>query len=169
MRANRTRKGSALLEFTLVGIPLIFTLISIFEISRAMWNYHTLAFAMKEGTRYVVVHGFDCTDNGNTCAITVGQVAQKIRDSGIGLDPALLRVTLTSQANPPVNCNPLSSCLNSGTTWPVDPDNRQGQVITITGNLPFQSALAMFWPGANNGVTFPTYNFSASSTEFIQF
>ena len=169
MRAHRTRKGSALLEFTLVGIPLIFTLISIFEISRAMWNYHTLAFAMKEGTRYVVVHGFDCSDNGNTCSITVGQVAQRIKDYGVGLDPSQLNVTLTSRSNAAVNCNPLNSCLGNATAWPANPDNRQGQIITITGNLPFQSALAMFWPGAGPGVTFPAYNFSASSTEGIQF
>ena len=39
---NRER-GTTLLEFTLVGIPLIFLLISTVEISRGMWQYHTLA------------------------------------------------------------------------------------------------------------------------------
>ena len=34
--------GQSLVEFTLVGIPLIFVLISVFEISRGMWMYHTL-------------------------------------------------------------------------------------------------------------------------------
>jgi hypothetical protein len=51
MRTRKQRqRGSAMIEFTLVGIPMIFLLISIFEISRAMWNYHTLAFAIREGT-----------------------------------------------------------------------------------------------------------------------
>ena len=75
-----------MIEFTLVGIPMIFLLISIFEISRAMWNYHTLAFAIREATRYAAVHGSGCsTDPHNSCQATVAQVAQRIQDAGIGL------------------------------------------------------------------------------------
>src|SRR5215471_18790761 len=56
-RRNRQRGGSSLIEFTLVGIPIIFVLISTFEMSRGMWLYHTLAYAAREGTRYAIVHG----------------------------------------------------------------------------------------------------------------
>ena len=84
---KQRQRGSAMIEFTLVGIPMIFLLISIFEMSRAMWNYHTLAFAIREGTRYAVVHGSGCsTDPRNSCQATVAQVAQRIQDAGIGLD-----------------------------------------------------------------------------------
>jgi Flp pilus assembly protein TadG len=41
-RRKRTRRGSSILEFVLVGIPIIFVLISLFEISRGMWTYHTM-------------------------------------------------------------------------------------------------------------------------------
>jgi len=75
-----------MIEFTLVGIPMIFLLISIFEISRAMWNYHTLAFAIREGTRYAAVHGSGCSADprATPCQATVAQVAQRIQDAGIG-------------------------------------------------------------------------------------
>ena len=54
------RRGQALVEFTFVGIPMIFILISVFEMSRGMWIYHTLTYAVKEGTRVAMVHGQDC-------------------------------------------------------------------------------------------------------------
>jgi Flp pilus assembly protein TadG len=60
------RRGSSTLEFTLVGIPIIFVLISTFEMARGMWNYHTIAYAVKEGTRFASVHGIDCSTAPNT-------------------------------------------------------------------------------------------------------
>jgi TadE-like protein len=163
------QRGSALVEFTLVGIPMIFVLISTFEVSRAMWNYHTLAHAIREGTRYAVVHGSGCTsDPLNSCEATIGQVAQRIQDAGIGLDPSQLRLTFTSSGHA-IPCN-LSNCLGNSTLWPESPQNAPGSVITIRGSLPFQSALAMFWPGASGGGTnFPTFNLTAGSSDIIQF
>ena len=56
--ADRTTlRGNATIEFTLVGIPLVFVLISTIEMARGMWIYHTLAYAVKEGTRYAVARG----------------------------------------------------------------------------------------------------------------
>ena len=48
----RSAKGSTLLEFTLVGIPVIFVLISTIEMARGMWMYHTLCHAVKEAARF---------------------------------------------------------------------------------------------------------------------
>jgi Flp pilus assembly protein TadG len=47
MRKHQGGKGSAIVEFTLVAIPLIFIQISIVEICRGMWDYHSLAQAVK--------------------------------------------------------------------------------------------------------------------------
>ena len=58
--ARRRRRGATMLEMTLVGIPTIFILISIFEISRGIWMYETLAYAAKAGVRFASVHGADC-------------------------------------------------------------------------------------------------------------
>src|SRR5215831_11346653 len=40
------QRGATTVEMTLVGIPLMFVLVSIFEMSRGMWVYHTVANAV---------------------------------------------------------------------------------------------------------------------------
>ncbi len=94
----RRERGSSILEFTLVGIPLIFVLISTAEIARGMWNYVKLAEAVKEGARFEAVHGRGCTSGGNTCGVTVAQVAQQVANHAIGLLPAQLNVALVSRS-----------------------------------------------------------------------
>ena len=71
-RRRRQRGGSTVIEFTLVGIPMIFVFISTFEMARGMWIYHSLAYAVKEATRYASVHGASCTTSPNTCGVTIG-------------------------------------------------------------------------------------------------
>src|SRR5438874_6963926 len=95
--AAKNCRGSAMLEMTLVGIPIIFILISIFEMSRGMWIYHTLAYAVKEGTRFAMVHGQNCwpltPSVTNSCKTMVADVAAVIKSAGIGLDPATTTLT----------------------------------------------------------------------------
>jgi len=172
---NGGRRGNALLEFTLVGIPLIFVLISVFEISRGMWLYHTLAHAVKEGTRFAVVHGRSCEVEPNSCTVTVRDIAGRIRADGVGLLPQELNVTLSSESNSPlsvVDCRPLTTCLEGFTAaqqWPQYPSNQPGMDLTVTATYPFRSAIAMFWPGAGPGMNFGVFTFPARSTETIQF
>ena len=85
MRKSQRQRGVALVEFTIAGIPSMILLISTFSLAMGMWNYHTLAYAVHEGTRYVSVKGKNCTLPGNTCAVSVGTIAQKIGALGIGL------------------------------------------------------------------------------------
>src|SRR5438105_301282 len=93
-RLSRLRqRGQAIVEFTLIGIPLMFVLISVFEVSRGMWIYHTLAHSVRDGVRYASVHGINCGQNGNTCTVTMRQIAAVIRDAGVGLDPASTNVS----------------------------------------------------------------------------
>jgi Flp pilus assembly protein TadG len=173
---RRGRSGNAMLEFTLVGIPMIFILISVFEMARGMWVYHTLAYAVKEGARFAIVHGQNCGVRPNICEITVGQLTTRIKDAGVGLMPQDLAVALyygdvNDGAAASVTCNPLASCLANGNFWPdpANPGAQVGQLISIRGAYPFRSALSMFWPGNYGPVKFMTVNFGATSTEEIQF
>jgi len=156
-----------MIEFTLVGIPLVFILISTFEVARGMWIYHTLAYAVKEGTRYASVHGETCTIAPNTCTVTVAQVVQHVLDQSSGLLPGQLNLTLTSVGSAQA-CSPASSCQSIDTTWPPSPDSNLGNNITITGTYPFPSAISMFWPGAGPATSATFVTFSASSTETMQ-
>jgi len=161
------RRGSSTLEFTLVGIPLIFVLISTFEMARGMWNYHTIAYAVKEGTRYASVHGTNCATAPNTCTVTIGQVARQIVNAGIGLPTNQLRLTFTSQSGA-ISCW-ANACLSNATVWPQSPGNAVGSSIQIDATYQFQSAISMFWPGAGSGSSAGTVTFPASSREIVQF
>jgi len=165
----RRRKGAVTLEFTLVGIPLIFALISTVEMARGMWIYHSEAYAVNAGVRYVVVHGAGCTATGNSCSVTVGNIATAIANAGVGLAPSQWNVTLLSASG--LNnqtCNPLSSCTSSSTVWPPSPDNAQGNGVAISATYPFNSALSMFFPGTKP-TNFSNYNLPAYAQQLIQF
>src|SRR5579864_8111966 len=85
--ATRTgnRGGKATIEFTLVGIPLVFVLISTVEMARGMWIYHTLAHAVREGTRFTIVQGADCKLAANKCTVKVADIAGVIQNAAVGL------------------------------------------------------------------------------------
>jgi hypothetical protein len=165
----RRKRGAVTLEFAMVGIPLIFALISIEEISRGMFIYDSQVSAINKGVRYTVVHGADCTQNGNTCTTTVGNIATVIANNGVGLVPDNWDVKLISASGSNnVTCNPLSNCLSNNTVWPPSPDNAQGASVAISATYPFTSALSMFFPGAKP-VKFSTTSLPAYSQQFIAF
>jgi hypothetical protein len=175
-RSRSARSGQSLVEFTFVGIPLMFVLISIFEISRGMWMYHTLAYSVKEGVRYAIVHGVNCTQGGNTCQVnmgpanTVGTVSWVIRQAGVGLDLKKTSVTFIAGGNTTTcsldNGGGTSPC--PFTQWPPPGANQLGQTIEIDITTPFRSAIAMLWPGAKPA-SFAARVLGASSSDSIQF
>jgi Flp pilus assembly protein TadG len=167
-RTRRNEKGNTLVEFTLVGIPLVLIFISLIEICIAMWSYHTLAYAVREGARYASTKGQGCTYAGNSCSVTVGTVAQQIATAATALVPGQLNVTLTSLGGS-VTCNPITSCYSNTAIWPPSSGNIPGSVISVSGSYPVQTGLVMmFFPGTGasqlNSVTLP-----ASSQQVIQF
>ncbi len=172
--------GNSAVEFTLVGIPVIFLLISTFEISRGMWLYHTLASAVREGTRMAVVHGGDCNLYPNSCAVTIRTVANRIRAAAVGLPASDIRNVSFTSATRSVTCPTLQDCLNSGslgdTYWPAGVPGAPADVganrrapVEIVASFNFRSAVAMFWPGAGRGQQFGQFTLPASSRELIQF
>lgn len=170
------RRGNSLIEFTLIGIPLMFVLIGIFEIARAMWVYTTVAHALKEGNRFAIVHGGNCRNLPNSCGKTIRDVARHIRDHGVGLMPSeLLNVRFISSTQIQT-CTDLAACIGAGATgdlaWPgtaSDVGADQFQLIEIRAAYRFRSALALFWPGAGRGMSLGTLSLPASSRERIQY
>ena len=170
---NQRRKqqsGVALVEFTLAGIALIFLLICTFHLSIAMWNYHTLTYAVHETTRYACVKGVNCTKPGNTFSITVGNIATKVQTLAIGLQGPQLSMTLTTDSGAQTSCSPLSNCLNSTTVWPpgTNTDNAVGKKISISAIYQYQSPMLFFWPG-QTVQKFGSVWLPANSTQTIMF
>lgn len=165
---RRARRGNAMVELTLVGIPVVFALISIFELARGMWQYHTLAYAVKEGTRYAIVHGQGCAAAG--CRKTIGDVAQQIRHRGVGLVPADVQLEFESKRGGVIRCT-LSDCLTrtaASDVWPPAGSDSPGTEVTIRGTYRLRSMLVMMSPvGATGGGYI--FDLPAASTELIQF
>jgi Flp pilus assembly protein TadG len=171
-RGRRRRSGNSLLEFTLVGIPLIFVLISTFQMSLAMWLYDTLAFAVKQGTRYVVVHGVNCSTNGNTYCASVSNVAAVINTAARGLDPNQMTVTLTPSSGSVTTdtlANLMSGSTYATTNWPPTSAKGLGKPVTISVLYPFNSGISMFWVGTRPVTAHGRTYLPASSTDLIQF
>jgi Flp pilus assembly protein TadG len=163
MRSRRdSERGNSIVEFMLVGVPVLFLVISIAQMSLAMWSFHTLAFAVREGVRYASTKGPGCSITGNACATTVGSVAQKVAVAGVGLQTSQLNLTLTSSAGS-VTCTPLSSCVSDTTRWPPSSAAVQSN-ISITGSYP----IVTFLPFANNLLT-NSGTVSASSQQALLF
>lgn len=175
----RNRAGNSLIEFTLVGIPTIFLLISVFEMSRGMWMYHTLASAVREGSRYAIAHGNSCNIYPNSCTSRIADVAARIRNYAVGIPPEQIENVRFSTATRTITCATLASCLSySGAGATYWPGGTPGSIIDVGGNrlapveisaeYRFRSMIAMFWPGASP-VQFGTFVFPASSRELIQY
>src|ERR1700740_748347 len=112
MRKLGGRRGKTAIEFTLAAIPLIFAQISVVEICRGMWDYHSLAQAVKVASRTAATRGAGCAGRG--CAWAVDQIAHLVANYAVGMPASALNVTLMSNAGS-VNCSPLNSCFGNGT------------------------------------------------------
>ena len=142
---SRTRSGQALIEFSLIGIPMIFVTISIVDVSIDMWQYQSLAYAAEMTARYVSVHGATCSQNGNSCTITVGNVATFFTSQGMALNAASVNVTLTDGSGSTA-CDPLNTCNSSTTQFPNASYNSVGSDITISATYTLKNPIAMFFP-----------------------
>lgn len=156
-----------MVEFTLCAVPLIFVTFSVFWAGMGMWEYHTLAEAVNETTRYASVHGADCV--GQACSTTVEQIANALANRAAGIPVSKLVVTLTSSGQN-YTCNPLSSCQSNASAWPSLTANTawsssgSGTNITINASFKFISSIAMWVPGVGH-VTIPSITLAANSTQ----
>jgi Flp pilus assembly protein TadG len=57
VRRERADQGQALVEMALMLPVLVLLLVGVFDLGRAVWLSNSLAMAVREGTRYGVVHG----------------------------------------------------------------------------------------------------------------
>lgn len=155
----------------MIGIGLIFVIISIFEMSRGMWIYHTLAHASKEATRFLIVHGPDCQKHVSCAAdATFATMANRVQYHGAGLVPTDLQIQVYANGTQILGSGggyvTLSSLSGSTGIWSAT--TYRGQPVQVGLRYPFRSALAMFWPGTSP-VRFSLVNLGANSWDTMQF
>jgi hypothetical protein len=156
-----------MLEFVLIGIAMIFMLICLFEISRGMWAYHTISYAVREGTRYAAMHGKGC-DSPNSCTITIGNIVTYMKSAGGGFDPDNTTLTFTPQSGSATS-NTMTNLASSTTKFPPSGAYAQGNTVQISSKYKFQTVLAMLWYGSPAINDSGTFYLTASSKELIQF
>jgi Flp pilus assembly protein TadG len=147
-RQSVRERGSALIEFALLGIPVIFVFTSVMTVALDMWQYASLAYSTETTARYIVMHGRTCSQNGNSCTLTVGNIASFFDAQGVSLDPAAVNMTLKSAIST-TTCNPLTSCSGNATQFPNSTENGLNFDVTVTATYAVSSPIAMFWPGAS--------------------
>jgi Flp pilus assembly protein TadG len=162
---KRRKRGFALVEFTVVTIPLIFITTSIIEMSLESWKFESMSFAIQAAARYACAHGRTCTKSGNTCTIRVQDVVSVITSQAPSLNTSLLNVSLvTSSATK--TCNPISSCATDTTQFPNTTDNGVGSDIKITATYPMNNPLPFFWFGSGSQVG-PNFTLGATTRQTI--
>ncbi len=172
LRAATGRKpaaGSAQVEFALIAVFIIFILISIFDMARGLWINHTVAEAVRDGTRYAIVRGARYSNPITGVRLpeaTLGAVKNVVLRSAVGLVPAQLTLKFYSGAGE-IKCDPDCSASETS-TWPPDGSATSGSEIGIHAEYPYNSMVVMFFPGAK-GVQFGKFILGSTARERIVF
>jgi Flp pilus assembly protein TadG len=164
---GRRQAGATVLEFVLVGIAMIFMLICLFEISRGLWAYHTISYAVREGTRYAAMHGKDCA-SPNSCTVTIGNIVTYMKNAGGGFDPSNTTLTFTPQSGSATS-DTITNLATSTVKFPPSNAYAQGNTVQISSKYKFKTVLAMLWFGGPAINDSGTFYLTSSSTELIQF
>ncbi|HTA42416.1 MAG TPA: hypothetical protein VK789_08215 [Bryobacteraceae bacterium] len=161
-----SRSGSALIEFSILGIPMMFITISAISVSVDMWQFQSLSYATEVTARYISMHGATCGQNGNSCTITIGNAATYFESQAIALNSGSVNVSFTDGSGATA-CDPVSSCVSTATQFPSSGHNSVGSNITVSATYTVKNPIAMFW--APNADAVKDYTLGAQSKQQILF
>ncbi len=119
-RRTRSRcareQGSTIIEMSLTLLILLAIMFGLIEICLALYTYHFISDAAREGTRYAIVHGSACMNAGASCTVSTDDIQTYVEDIGFpGINPANMTVTTTYAPYPAgANCTPSAACNNPG-------------------------------------------------------
>ena len=105
-----------MVEMALSMIILLTILFGLIEICLALYTYHFVSDAAREGTRFAIVRGSACSAPGFECKATAAQIQTYVRNLGFpGIIPSAMTVTTTWSAYPVGGtCCPSAACNNPG-------------------------------------------------------
>jgi hypothetical protein len=82
-------------------IILLTILFGLIEMCLALYTYHFVSDAAREGSRYAIVHGSTCLVSGVSCTVTAGQIQTYVQYLGFpGIRPSAMTVTTVYSAWP---------------------------------------------------------------------
>ncbi len=109
-------RGATTVEFALSALILMTIVIGVMNMCLAIFSYHLVAQAARDGSRYAMVRGNTCSAAGASCTISAAAVQTYLQNQGYpGIVPANLTVTTTYSAYPSgTTCSPNLNCENPG-------------------------------------------------------
>ncbi len=136
---NDKERGSSLVEYAMVLTVLFTLLFGTIDFGRALYTYHLVSSAAREGSRYAIVRGSAstlCNGSPGGCPSDGSGVTTYLQtgSTGIGINPTLLAVNVAYQ--PSAN----TGCQISGSDNP-------GCMVQVQVQYPFQFSLP-FLPSA---------------------
>lgn len=75
---RREERGQALVEFALVLPIMLLVIVGVIDVARAVFQENTLAYAAREGTRYMILHGSNSTSPITYCSSCSNSTVQSI-------------------------------------------------------------------------------------------
>jgi Flp pilus assembly protein TadG len=113
-RGARNEHGSALVEMAVATVVLLTLLFGILEISLALYTYHFVSEAAREGTRYAIVRGSSCGGSFSTaCPASSDDIQTYVQNLAYpGINPTAMTVTTAWSAYPAGGA--CGSCNNPG-------------------------------------------------------
>jgi Flp pilus assembly protein TadG len=154
--STRDEEGSAIMETAMSIIILLTFMFGVMEGSFAIYSYHFISEAAREGTRYAIVRGSTAgaacgtSYNSYDCMASSGNVQSYVQNLGYpGINPSNMTVS------------PVWAAFASGNSCPVSPPcNSPGNQITVT--------VAYSFPLNVPFIPAHTFTMSSSSAMIIQ-
>jgi Flp pilus assembly protein TadG len=152
----RSEEGSAIVEMAMSTIVFLLVLIGIFETFMAVYSFHYISYAAREGARYAIVRGSYCSTVSSTmtnCDATQDEIQTHIYDLNFpGINVSNLQVSVSWLTAVTTNgVTTWSACGTSPTTASStggqcdDPGNQVRVKVTYTNplNIPFFKAIPL--------------------------
>ena len=142
-RWPRGTRGQGLTEFALVLPIIVFVLVAVFDVGRAVYSYNTLANAARQGARVAAVNQLDPPNSNTSCAETMPIEDQtnprwSIRACtaasaiSLGLLPADVTVSYSAPPSTTLSCSPT---LHVGCIASVSVNYRWTPITPLIGNI----------------------------------
>ena len=154
-RCLRSEEGSAIMETAMSIIIMLIFIFGVMETGFALYSYHFISEAAREGTRYAIVRGSTagaaCASySSSACKASPTDVTNYVKNLGFpGINPSDLTV------------NPVWSAYTAGTTCPgTPPCNSPGNQIAVTVQYNFHLNVPFLPPH--------TYAMSSTAAMVIQ-
>jgi Flp pilus assembly protein TadG len=142
-----SEEGAGLVETAFAISVFLMLLFAIFDFSLACYAYHYVSDAAREGSRFAIVRGSDCSTYSSTtpCPAAASDIASYVQNFGYpGIDTTQMAVnvqTCKPTTTTDSNGNPVTSwpTCSSGTTY-----NDPGDQVQVTVSYPFLVSVP-FW------------------------